>query len=100
MYLDQGIDTAKTFIYQTAIPYVKDNKLDFYHDYKSKLQEFVQTDKRCLEYVLVSEEGPAHNKTFEVIVKIDDIIYGRGKAHSKKEAEQLAAKSALEKSVK
>ena len=99
LYLDQGIDTAKTFIYQT-IPYVKDNKLDFYHDYKSKLQEFVQTDKRCLEYVLVSEDGPAHNKTFEVIVKIDDIIYGRGKAHSKKEAEQLAAKSALEKSVK
>lgn len=99
LYLDQGIEKAKEFIYNTAIPYVKENKLDFYNDYKSKLQEFVQTDKRCLEYVLVNEEGPAHNKTFEVVVKIDNIIYGRGKAHSKKEAEQLAAKSALEKSV-
>ena len=99
LYLDQGIEKAKEFIYETAIPYVKENKLDFYNDYKSKLQEFVQTDKRCLEYILVNEEGPAHNKTFEVVVKIDNIIYGRGKAHSKKEAEQLAAKSALEKSV-
>lgn len=99
LYLDQGVEKAKEFIYETAIPYVKENKLDFYNDYKSKLQEFVQTDKRCLEYVLVNEEGPAHNKTFEVVVKIDNIIYGRGKAHSKKEAEQLAAKSALEKSV-
>ena len=99
LYLDQGIEIAKNFIYNTAIPYLKENKLDFYHDYKSKLQEYVQTDKRCLEYILVNEEGPAHNKTFEVIVKIDDIIYGSGQAHRKKEAEQMAAKSALEKSV-
>lgn len=99
LYLDKGIEFAKKFIYDTAIPYLKDNKLDFYNDYKSKLQEYVQTDKRCLEYVLVSESGPAHNKTFEVVVKIDDIIYGSGVAHSKKEAEQMAAKSALEKSI-
>lgn len=99
LYLDQGIETAKQFIYDTAIPYIKENKLDFYHDYKSKLQELVQTDKRSLEYILVKEEGPAHNKTFEIVVKIDDIVYGSGTAHSKKEAEQLAAKSALEKSV-
>lgn len=100
LYLDQGIEKAKEFIYNTAIPYVKENKLDFYHDYKSELQEAVQTDKRCLEYVLINEEGPAHNKIFEVIVKIDNIIYGRGIAHSKKEAEQQAAKSAIEKSIK
>ena len=61
------------------------------------LQEFVQTDKRTLNYVVVDESGPAHDKTFTIIVKIDDIIYGRGTAHSKKEAEQLAAKNALEK---
>lgn len=46
---------------------------------------------------MVDESGPAHDKTFTIIVKIDDIIYGRGTAHSKKEAEQLAAKNALEK---
>ena len=48
---------------------------------------------------MIEETGPAHNKTFKIDVKIDDIIYGEGIAHSKKEAEQLAAKNALEKSV-
>ena len=50
-----------------------------------------------MEYVVVDEEGPAHNKMFTVEVKIDDIIYGKGTAHSKKEAEQEAAKDALKK---
>lgn len=100
LYLEEGIEKAKEFIYLSAIPFVRDNKLDFYHDYKSKLQELVQTDKRSLEYVVVDEVGPAHNKTFTVNVKIDDVIYGVGSAHSKKEAEQEAAKNALEKCVK
>lgn len=46
---------------------------------------------------MVNEEGPAHNKSFSVVVKIDDIIYGSGTAQSKKEAEQEAAKDALAK---
>lgn len=100
IFLDQGIEIAKEFIYKTAIPYVKDPNDIFYDDYKSKLQEYVQTDKRSLEYVITDETGPAHNKEFTAIVKIDDIIYGTGHAHSKKEAEQQAAKDALEKSVK
>lgn len=100
IFLDQGIEKAKEFIYKTAIPYVKDPNDIFYDDYKSKLQEYVQTDKRSLEYVITDETGPAHNKEFTAIVKIDDIIYGTGHAHSKKEAEQQAAKDALEKSVK
>lgn len=99
IFLDQGLEKAKEFIYESAIPYLKTEKLDFFDDYKSKLQEYVQTDKRSLEYIITNEEGPAHNKSFTAVVKIDDIIYGEGKAHSKKEAEQEAAKSALEKSV-
>ena len=99
IYLDQGIEKAKEFIYQTAIPYLKNHKLNFYDDYKSELQELVQTDKRSLQYEIIDETGPAHNRTFTAIVKIDDIIYGKGIAHSKKEAEQEAAKSALEKSI-
>jgi len=99
LYLDQGIELAKKFIYETAIPYLKDHKLNFYDDYKSELQELVQTDKRSLEYVIIDESGPAHNKSFTTIVKIDNIIYGRGTAGSKKEAEQEAAKNALEKSI-
>ena len=100
VYLDQGFLKAKEIINATAIEFIKENKLDFYDDYKSELQELVQTDKRSLEYVIVDEAGPAHNKTFKAIVKIDDVIYGEGVAHTKKEAEQMAAKSALEKSVK
>ena len=48
-------------------------------------------------YELVEESGPAHNKTFTMNVKIDNIIYGTGSGSSKKEAEQIAAKNALEK---
>ena len=100
LYLDQGMDTAKKFIYDTVIPCLEKNEFDFFCDYKSKLQELVQTDQRSLTYHIVNEEGPAHNKIFTAVVKIDDIIYGTGTAHSKKEAEQEAAKDALEKSVK
>ena len=97
IYLDKGLETIKKFIYSNIIPLVESGEINFFNDYKSILQEYVQTDKRSLEYVVVKEEGPAHNKTFEVVVKIDDIIYGRGSAHSKKEAEQEAAKDVLKK---
>ena len=99
LFLDQGIEKAKEFIYLTAIPCVENNTFDFFRDYKSKLQELVQTDKRSLQYEVIEESGPAHHKTFTTIVKIDDIIYGTGTASSKKEAEQEAAKNALEKSI-
>lgn len=99
LFLDKGLDCAKKFIYDSAIKHIEEKGLSFFDDYKSKLQELIQTDKRSLEYVIIDEEGPAHNKTFTAEVKIDDVVYGVGVAHSKKEAEQEAAKSALEKSV-
>ena len=67
-------------------------------DSKSRLQEFVQQDKEIrdtLEYRLVKESGPDHNKTFEVEVYLDSNCIGRGSGHSKKNAEQSAAKAAL-----
>ena len=97
LFLDKGIEFVKNFIYKYVIPIIENKEIDFFDDYKSVLQELVQTDKRSLEYVVINEEGPAHNKTFTVEVKIDDVIYGRGIAHSKKEAEQEAAKDALKK---
>ena len=97
MFLDKGIDFVKDFMYKYIIPIIENNEIDFFDDYKSVLQELVQTDKRSLEYVVIDEVGPAHNKTFTVIVKIDDVIYGKGTAHSKKEAEQEAAHDALRK---
>ena len=98
IYLDSGLNEVKKFIYKYVIPIIESNTLDFFSDYKSKLQEFVQTDKKSLEYILVNEIGPAHNKTFEIEVRINGILYGKGSAKSKKEAEQLAARDALEKS--
>ena len=97
MFLDQDLDFVKNFIYSNIIPLIERKEVDFFSDYKSVLQELVQTERRSLEYVVVDEEGPSHNKMFTVEVKIDDIIYGKGTAHSKKEAEQEAAKDALKK---
>ncbi len=96
IYLDQGMDKARDLFKQVVIPCVENHSI-FLGDYKSKLQELVQTEKKSLEYVLVSESGPAHDKVFEVEVKIDDIIYGRGVGKSKKEAEQKAAMDAYSK---
>ncbi len=97
LYLDQGIKMVTEFLNLHVIPMIETHKLDFINDYKSVLQELVQTDKRSLEYSVINEEGPAHNKRFTVEVRIDSIRYGVGSAHSKKEAEQEAAKDALKK---
>ncbi len=99
IYLDQGFDKAKEFVLDIVTPYII-NKTYFFNDYKSILQEAVQTDRRSLVYELVNEEGPAHAKSFTIAVRIDDVIYGKGTAGSKKEACQMAAKVALEKLAK
>ena len=98
MFLDQGIETVKKFIYKVVIPKIEDKRVDLFTDYKSVLQELVQTDRKSLVYEVVDETGPSHDKLFTIVVKIDDIIYGKGTAHSKKEAEQIAAQDALKKS--
>lgn len=94
IYLDQGFPKAQEFILNVVSPYIIDN-VSFFNDYKSILQEAVQTDKRSLVYELVDESGPAHDKRFTIAVKIDNVMYGKGVAGSKKEACQLAAKEAL-----
>ncbi len=67
-----------------------------YHaDCKSRLQEFVQKDKGQPEYRLIDQSGPDHNKTFVVEVYLDSNRIGRGQGHSKKIAEQAAARDAL-----
>ena len=98
IYLVQGYEVAKKYLDDIIIPYINKNS-DFNTDYKTKLQEAVQTSRKSLEYVLINEYGEAHDKTFEMVVKIDNIIYGKGKGKSKKEAEQNAALDALKKSA-
>lgn len=100
IYLDLGFSTVKKVLLEIIVPYIEDDNINFFSDYKSALQEAVQTDKRSLEYILVDETGPSHNKEFSVEVKIDNIVYGKGTSHSKKEAEQEAARDALSKLAK
>ena len=97
-YLDQGFDFTMNLVKSIIIPYIEKN-IDFLHDYKSELQELVQTVKKSVIYEVVDEQGPAHSKTFTCIVKVDDLIMGKGVGSSKKSAEQLAAKEALSKRV-
>lgn len=96
IYLDCGFDVAKRYAEEIILPYVKKD-VHFLGDYKSLLQEMVQTDKKSLSYELVSESGPAHDKSFTVNVVIDHIVYGTGTGKSKKEAEQKAAFDAYQK---
>ncbi len=99
IYLDQGLDKVRNFIYEVVIPEIKDEN-HFFDDYKTLLQELVQTTKKSVTYNIISEEGEAHNKEFTISVSIGNMVYGTGKGRSKKEAEQNAAQDAYEKSVK
>lgn len=100
IYLDLGFDKAKSVALDIIVPYIKDKDILFFSDYKSELQEAVQDVQKELTYELINESGPSHDKHFEMAVKIDNIVYGTGEGHTKKEAEQEAAKSALTKLVK
>lgn len=97
IYIDLGYITARSVLLNIIVPYIEDPDITFFSDYKSTLQEYIQTEQKSLHYDLVEETGPAHNKRFTIAVKVDDIVYGMGTASSKKEAEQEAAKSAIEK---
>lgn len=97
IYIDLGFSTVRNVILKVVVPYIEDSNVTFFSDYKSSLQEYVQTEQKSLEYKLVNEEGPAHDKRFTVDVVIDNIVYGTGIGTSKKEAEQEAAKVALNK---
>ena len=97
IYIDLGYATVRKVILNIIVPYIENPNITFFSDYKSSLQEYVQTEQKSLEYEIINEEGPAHDKRFTVEVKIDNIVYGTGIGTSKKEAEQEAAKNALDK---
>lgn len=97
IYIDLGYATARRVVLSIITPYIKDPNISFFSDYKSSLQEIVQTSQKSVEYEVIKEEGPAHDKIFTVEAKIDGIVYGKGLGPSKKEAEQNAAKESLEK---
>lgn len=96
IYLEHGLDTVKRLFDRLIVPYIE-REDDFLKDYKTLLQESVQTVKKSVEYRLVGESGPAHKKTFEVEVIIDGLVYATASGPSKKEAEQNAARIAYNK---
>lgn len=99
IYLDQGFDVVLRVVDHLIIPYL--NEVWNLKDYKSILQEKVQSDKRSLHYEIIKDTGPAHDKTFEAVVYMDDdILMGHGFGKTKKEAEQQAAREALQKEAK
>ena len=97
MYLDAE-PMGKTVVSDFLMPRVKEKIKEIGHgsDFKTSLQQFVQqTDGDFLEYVVVEESGPDHNKTYTVEAKLNSNIIGRGSGKTKKEAEQNAAKEGL-----
>lgn len=99
IYLEFGIEKSKEVIIRLMNDLIeKTSAQDFIIDYKSALQEYTQKNKKSLPfYGVVRELGPKHRKIFWIEVKIGNINYGLGRGHTKKEAEQKAAKKALDK---
>ena len=97
IYLDQGNAAAFKLLDRLMGKHIEEVDEKTF-DYKTRLQEYIQADsRRSVVYETVSVEGPNNNPVFEVVVKIDGLIYGRGSASSKKQAQKNAAKDALEK---
>lgn len=97
MYLDHDMEYVRSFLVEHVFPKMKTDDLGYFVDYKSKLQEYIQAESRnSVNYELLSSTGPAHDRRFEVAVYHDGILLGKGIAKTKKEAEQIAAKCALE----
>ncbi|MGN1467188.1 MAG: ribonuclease III [Ruminococcus sp.] len=97
IYLDGGKKPAEDFILSFVIPEIKNYKKHPAKDYKTTLQEIIQKNPgEMLEYVLVGESGPDHNKHFVVEVHLNSNVIGKGGGKSKKQAEQQAAREALE----
>ncbi len=95
IFLDGGFEEAYKIVETFALPYFE--SVLTIKDYKSILQEKLQSEKRTIKYEIVSDTGPSNDKTFEAVVYMDDILMGRGYGKTKKEAQQNAAKAALAK---
>lgn len=95
IYLDSGMEEAQKFVLRFVAPYVEQKPS--FRDYKTMLQEVVQKNQgERLDYVLTAESGPDHDKHFCVEVHLNSNVIGTGTGRSKKQAEQQAAKAALE----
>ena len=97
VFLDGGLEAAKRHILKFIPKDIDDRKPVSFSDHKTILQEIIQKNpEEKVEYKLVGQSGPDHNKAFKVQVRLNSNVIGTGSGRSKKEAEQMAAKEALE----
>lgn len=97
VFLDGGLDPARTFIHRFVLPQLDLSGKAFEKDHKTRLQELIhaRTHGKQVGYVLVREEGPDHRKTFTMQAVLDGEVLGEGTGGSKQSAGQAAAKAAL-----
>lgn len=96
MYLDGGIEVVRDLVLRFIKAELTNTEDEVFHDYKTTLQEVIQKNKEeRLTYVLSSESGPDHDKSFTVEVLLNSNVIGTGTGKNKKRAEQMAAKDAL-----
>ncbi len=96
VYLDGGLEKAKNFVLGFLNSSIETHHISF-KDYKTLLQEVIQQNhEETLNYVITGESGPDHDKRFEAEVHLNSNVIGRGTGKSKKQAEQEAAKEALQ----
>lgn len=97
LYLDGGLEPVVQFLTKSVFPKIDEGAFSHVMDYKSQLQELIQRDHvGILEYKILQEKGPAHNREFVSTVVFNDETLGTGTGRSKKEAEQQAAERALQ----
>lgn len=98
IYLDLGYGAAEEILNEYMKPLITAEKSEDVTDYKTQLQEYVQTDnRRTILYRLLEETGPSNAPTFTMGVFLDGILMGTGLSSTKKSAEQKAAKEAIRK---
>lgn len=101
LYLDSGMDSVNIILDEVFLGVFDNLESLGITDYKTKLQEFIQSDSRkAVTYEVISVQGPSNAPLFEVVVKLDQLTFGVGKGLSKKKAEQNAAQDAFNKLVK
>ena len=97
LFLDGGFEAAESFYLNKCLPIAEKLIKEPSRNFKAELQEVFQRDfKQAPSYKVIRELGPDHNKQFAVAVYLEEKLLGEGEGNSKKQAEQMAAKSALE----
>ncbi len=99
IFLDGGLEPAKTFIHRFVLSQLDLSAPVFEKDHKTRLQELIhaKTHGKQVSYLLIGETGPDHDKTFTMQAMLGDEILGTGTGHSKQSAGQAAAADALSK---